>query len=82
VCTNNSSTRPDLVAEIDVWCMSCERAYKRHEYVLDNGVRRCPYECGASVEASQWDWSDLRMNHAHYPAKPEPGRVYHFFPAR
>lgn len=73
--------RKHAVDAIDVWCMHCERAYQSHQHVRRNGRRECPYGCGASVEASQWDWSELRRNHADYPEKPEPGVVYALFPA-
>jgi hypothetical protein len=78
----SSRARLHAVDTLDVWCMNCERAYQRHQHVLANGKRRCPYGCGASVDASQWEWSDLRRNHAHYPEAPEPGVVYVLFPAR
>jgi hypothetical protein len=78
----NSGARKHAVDGVDVWCMNCERAYQRHQHVLGGETRLCPYGCGASVEASQWEWAELRRNHAQYPAIPQPGAVYSLFPRK
>jgi hypothetical protein len=76
----SSIARKHAVDAIDVWCMNCERAYQRHQHVLGNDRRECPYGCGASVEVSQWEWADLRRNHADYPEVPQPCVVYALLP--
>lgn len=60
-----------------MWCLHCERAYRRGEYRLVGGLRMCPYEgCDGDTVFDGWDWADIRYVHPEYPRTPEKGKVY------
>lgn len=60
-----------------LWCLHCERAYKRGEFRLVNGLQMCPYEdCDGSTVLDGWDWAQIREKHAEYPEIPEKEQVY------
>lgn len=60
-----------------LWCLHCERTYKRGEFRLVNGLQMCPYEgCDGDTVLDAWDWAKVREMHPEYPEVPERGKVY------
>ncbi len=60
-----------------VWCVNCERAYRRGEFRWEGKYLMCPYaDCLASVTCEGIDWDAFRRRHPQYPEIPELGRVY------
>ena len=60
-----------------LWCLHCERAYRRGEYRLVHGLQMCPYEdCDGDTVMDGWDWAQIRDGHPEYPEVPEMGKVY------
>ena len=59
------------------WCLHCERAYKRGEHRLIDGLEMCPYEdCDGDTVLDGWAWPSVREGHSDYPEVPECGKVY------
>ena len=59
------------------WCLHCERAYKRGEHRLIDGLRMCPYDgCNGDTVLDGWYWPSVRENHSDYPNVPEIGKTY------
>jgi hypothetical protein len=59
------------------WCLHCERAYKRGEHRLIDGLEMCPYDgCDGDTVMDGWSWSSVRGSHPEYPEVPEKGKVY------
>ncbi len=66
-----------------MWCLHCERAYRRGEYRLVGGLRMCPYEdCDGDTVLDAWPWSVVRRHNPDYPPVPERGKVYPLYPDR
>jgi hypothetical protein len=60
-----------------LWCLHCERTYKRGQYKLVGGLQLCPYsDCDGSTVVDGWDWQSIRENHSDYPEIPEKGNRY------
>lgn len=60
-----------------LWCLHCQRAYRRGQYRLVRGLQMCPYEdCNGDTVLDAWDWAQIRDAHPEYPEIPEPGVVY------
>jgi len=60
-----------------LWCLHCERTYKRGEFRSVGGLQMCPYDdCDGSTVLDGWDWAQIRDNHPEYPEVPEGGVVY------
>ena len=65
------------MAEEYKWCLHCERAYKKGEHRLINGLKMCPYNgCNGDTVIDAWDWSKIQKEHRDYPEVPEIGKVY------
>jgi len=63
------------------WCLHCERAYKRGEHRMVNGLRMCPYQgCHGDAVYDGWDWDRFREPLPQYPAVPEFGVKYPMYP--
>jgi hypothetical protein len=59
------------------WCLHCERAYKRGEHRLIDGLMMCPYKgCDGDTVMDGWSWPSVRENHPDYPEVPEKGKTY------
>lgn len=64
-----------------VWCLHCERAYKRGEFRVIDGLKFCPYEgCDGDCFFDGWEWFHYRYGQfcevPENPELPEPGRRY------
>jgi hypothetical protein len=60
-----------------LWCLHCERAYRRGEFRLVNVLQMCSYEdCDGDTVLDGWDWARIREGHPEYPEVPEKGKVY------
>lgn len=60
-----------------LWCLHCERAYRRGQYRMVGGLQMCPYEgCDGDTVMDALDWARIREIHPEYPQIPEPGKVY------
>ena len=69
-----------------LWCLHCERAYKKDEYrlVVEKGMygadfemQMCPYiDCDADAVLDAWPWLKIKAMHDKYPEVPEHGTVY------
>jgi hypothetical protein len=63
------------------WCHHCERAYKRGEHRMINGLRMCPYQgCNGDAVYDGWDWDRFREPLPQYPSVPEFGIKYPLYP--
>lgn len=64
-----------------IWCMHCERAYKRGEHRMVGDIPKCPYPgCGGDVFSDGWDWDMFREPLPQYPEIPEFGVKYPMYP--
>jgi len=60
-----------------LWCMHCERTYKRSEFRIIGDMQYCPYsDCDGDAVLDAWDWGTVRDENPDYPAEPEQGKVY------
>ena len=63
-----------------LWCLHCERAYKKGYFRLKNDLQMCPYSgCNGDTVMDGWDWARLREdrdNSDDYPETPEIGKTY------
>ena len=60
-----------------LWCLHCERAYKRGSYRTVGELQMCPYEgCDGDTAMDAWGWEKLREEHPDYPEIPEEGKLY------
>ena len=60
-----------------LWCLHCERAYKRGMYRVVRGLQLCPYDdCDGDTVTDAWDWQKICDGHPDYPEIPEEGEVY------
>lgn len=63
------------------WCLHCERAYRRGEFRLENGLRMCPFlGCGGDAVLDGWDWENFRVQILGYPSIPILGARYPAYP--
>ena len=61
-----------------VWCLHCERAYRRDEVRWDseNEVYLCAYEdCDGDALLDAWDYEERRVD-CGWPEVPEKGVTY------
>ncbi len=66
-----------------IWCMHCERAYKRGEHRMVGDIPMCPYAgCGGDTFMDGWDWDRFREPLPQYPSIPEPGKNYPMYPLK
>ncbi len=60
-----------------IWCLHCERTYKRGEHRLVGGLKMCPYEgCDGDTFLDAWDWAKIQGANPEYPKTPVEGTVY------
>ena len=60
-----------------LWCLHCERTYKRGKFRKVDDLQMCPYEdCDGDTVLDAWDWESVREYHSAYPEIPEEGKVY------
>ncbi|MDD4870967.1 MAG: hypothetical protein PHR77_10440 [Kiritimatiellae bacterium] len=60
-----------------LWCLHCERTYRRGECRVINGLQMCPYDgCNGDTVMDAWPWGSLREGHSDYPVIPEEGKRY------
>ena len=54
-----------------LWCVLCERAFRKHRYRLDGGPALCPYDgCDGGRLFEPWAWSRVRGANPDYPSLP------------
>ena len=64
-----------------VWCLHCERTYRRGECRVIGGLQMCPYEhCDGDTVFDGWEWFTIRRGNPQYPVIPEPGKCYPMYP--
>lgn len=60
-----------------LWCLHCERTYKRGEFRLEGKFQMCPYEgCDGSTVLDGIDWERFRDDYSAYPVIPEKSTRY------
>lgn len=60
-----------------LWCLHCERAYRRGECREIEGLQWCPYEdCNGDTFKDAMPWGRIRDTHPEYPVIPEEGKRY------
>ena len=60
-----------------LWCLHCERAYRRGECREVDGLQMCPYEgCNGDTVMDGWSWGSVREQHPDYPVIPAKGVLY------
>ena len=60
-----------------LWCLHCERAFRRGEFRRVGEYQMCPYKgCDGGIVVDAWGWETVRDGHPDYPAIPEIGKVY------
>lgn len=60
-----------------LWCLHCERTYRRGECREIDGLQMCPYEgCDGDtvLDGKPWNWA--RVEHPDYPTIPTEGQRY------
>lgn len=66
-----------------LWCLHCERTYRRGEYRLVRDLQMCPYpDCSGDTVIDGWDWAKVREELPQYPEVPEHNVVYPLYPER
>lgn len=64
-----------------LWCLHCERIYRRGEFRWEGKFQMCPYEgCDGSTVLDGIDWERFRDDYKEYPVIPERGRRYPMYP--
>lgn len=72
----------DMIFDEDVrslylWCLHCERTYKRGEFRQVGDLQMCPYPgCDGDTVVDAWDWESVRDEHKNYPVSPNRGDIY------
>jgi len=75
--TGNDVHNPCGKRVVFLWCLHCERTYRRGECREIDGLQMCPYEgCDGDTVFDGWAWGTVREDHPDYPAIPIPGVVY------
>jgi len=60
-----------------LWCLHCERTYKRGKFRKVGDLQMCPYEgCDGDTVLDAIDWENIRYHHPEYPQIPEEDKVY------
>ena len=60
-----------------LWCLHCERTYRRGECREIEGLQCCPYDdCDGDAVIDGWSWGTVRDEHSEYPLIPEEGKRY------
>lgn len=60
-----------------LWCLHCQRTYKRGEFRWVGKFQMCPYEdCDGSTVLDGVDWEEYRDHHSDYPRIPKRGERY------
>lgn len=69
------------VRSLYLWCLHCERTYKRGEWRQMGDLQICPYhDCDGDTVIDAWDWENVRDEHPQYPEIPTPKDVYPLYP--
>jgi hypothetical protein len=64
-----------------LWCLHCERTYRRGECREVNGLQMCPYDgCDGDTVTDAFPWSQIRDANPQYPVIPEHGARYAMYP--
>lgn len=91
--TDRNRIFPEEPTSEYLWCVHCERAYKRGDYrkvllsrsqvVPDKEyLEMCPYDgCDGDTVIDAWNWKDVRSGNG-YPKVPLLGIVYPLYPGR
>lgn len=68
------------VPEDYLWCLVCERAFRRSQQRVVGGHRLCPHApCEGGLLFEPWGWSLVRGSNASYPEIPLEDVPYPFF---
>jgi len=60
-----------------LWCLHCQRTYKRGQFRWEGDFQMCPYEdCDGTTVLDGIDWESIRDDCPDYPVTPESNRVY------
>ena len=60
-----------------LWCLHCERTYKRGKWRNVGDLQMCPYpDCSGDAVIDAWDWASIRDEHPDYPENPEFGKRF------
>ena len=60
-----------------LWCMHCERTYRRGECREIKGLQMCPHEgCDGDTFMDAWPWGSIREGHPDYPVIPQENVRY------
>src|SRR5664280_3151660 len=66
-----------------LWCLHCERTYRRGECRVINALQMCPYpDCNGDTVIDAWPWFTVRSYNPEYPVIPIEGTVYPLYPKR
>jgi len=71
------------IRSLFLWCLHCERTYKRGEFRQIGNLQMCPYaDCDGDTVVDAWEWESVRDAHPKYPKIPEKGDIYLLYPER
>ena len=63
-----------------LWCIVCERTFRRGAFRQVGDKRLCPYDrCDGGLLFEPWEWSQVRKENPGYPRVPYEDVVYPFF---
>lgn len=64
-----------------LWCLHCDRAYRRGKFRSRGSLQMCPYpDCDGDSVIDAWDWKQIRKANGGYPPEPEEGVHYPLYP--
>lgn len=64
-----------------LWCLHCERTYRRGECRIIDGLQMCPYEgCDGDTVCDGKSWGWVRESNSQYPVIPTEGVRYPLYP--
>ena len=63
-----------------LWCVVCERTFRRGHYRQVGEHRLCPYDqCEGGLLFEPWEWTQVRRANPDYPRVPSEDVLYPFF---
>ena len=66
-----------------MWCLHCERVYKKEEFRLVDDMIMCPYmDCDGDIPFDSWEWEEICKYNPGYPKVPLVGVIYPLYPKR
>jgi len=78
---NKNGNRSDDIKKVLIgkylWCIHCQRIYKKGEHRVIGNLKMCPYQgCNGDAVLDGLEWETIREHNPEYPEVPEKGVAY------